>query len=111
MPSLLPSLVRGNPSRIAETSDGRSDGMRSEEHTSELQSHHDLVCRLLLEKKKNIVKHPYGLNPHTVKSVLHPFKAPSKLSPATRKRQPAHTTITIHRTTEPLDCFSPHVSA
>src|SRR5437667_9340089 len=27
---------------------------RSEEHTSELQSHHDLVCRLLLEKKKII---------------------------------------------------------
>src|SRR5260221_3903354 len=27
---------------------------RSEEHTSELQSHSDLVCRLLLEKKKNI---------------------------------------------------------
>jgi len=26
---------------------------RSEEHTSELQSHHDLVCRLLLEKKNN----------------------------------------------------------
>src|SRR5438132_6061062 len=26
--------------------------MRSEEHTSELQSHSDLVCRLLLEKKK-----------------------------------------------------------
>ena len=25
---------------------------RSEEHTSELQSHHDLVCRLLLEKSK-----------------------------------------------------------
>src|SRR5437667_4679526 len=31
---------------------------RSEEHTSELQSHHDLVCRLLLEKKKeNRQKH------------------------------------------------------
>src|SRR5260221_8718539 len=28
---------------------------RSEEHTSELQSHSDLVCRLLLEKKKNAV--------------------------------------------------------
>src|SRR5436190_17244634 len=27
-------------------------GIRSEEHTSELQSHSDLVCRLLLEKKK-----------------------------------------------------------
>src|SRR6266540_4373643 len=26
--------------------------LRSEEHTSELQSHHDIVCRLLLEKKK-----------------------------------------------------------
>src|SRR5437667_6645626 len=29
---------------------------RSEEHTSELQSHHDLVCRLLLEKKKKTKK-------------------------------------------------------
>src|SRR5436190_6713970 len=32
---------------------------RSEEHTSELQSHSDLVCRLLLEKKKNIEKITY----------------------------------------------------
>src|SRR5436190_14968819 len=30
---------------------------RSEEHTSELQSHSDLVCRLLLEKKKNNFRH------------------------------------------------------
>src|SRR5260370_3725327 len=29
----------------------RSGGIRSEEHTSELQSHLNLVCRLLLEKK------------------------------------------------------------
>src|SRR5436190_5610024 len=29
---------------------------RSEEHTSELQSHSDLVCRLLLEKKKRAVQ-------------------------------------------------------
>src|SRR5438132_9021023 len=29
---------------------------RSEEHTSELQSHSDLVCRLLLEKKKRKVR-------------------------------------------------------
>src|SRR5260221_10714156 len=36
------------------------DKDRSEEHTSELQSHSDLVCRLLLEKKKkqqNIMRH------------------------------------------------------
>src|SRR2546428_8576952 len=31
--------------------------MRSEEHTSELQSRSDLVCRLLLEKKKKIKLH------------------------------------------------------
>src|SRR5260221_5346059 len=30
---------------------------RSEEHTSELQSHSDLVCRLLLEKKKKLKTH------------------------------------------------------
>src|SRR5690349_22039634 len=30
-----------------------TDVARSEEHTSELQSRRDLVCRLLLEKKKN----------------------------------------------------------
>src|SRR5438132_9498346 len=30
----------------------RAEAVRSEEHTSELQSHSDLVCRLLLEKKK-----------------------------------------------------------
>src|SRR5215211_8152489 len=39
---------------------GRLKNRRSEEHTSELQSHSDLVCRLLLEKKKkkkrNIIK-------------------------------------------------------
>src|SRR2546421_8085801 len=31
---------------------GATEGSRSEEHTSELQSRSDLVCRLLLEKKK-----------------------------------------------------------
>src|SRR5215469_17709826 len=34
-------------------------GARSEEHTSELQSRRELVCRLLLEKKKNRGTHPY----------------------------------------------------
>src|SRR5690349_24078877 len=32
------------------------DPVRSEDHTSELQSRRDLVCRLLLEKKKNNVQ-------------------------------------------------------
>src|SRR5207249_10464117 len=35
---------------------GDSIGARSEEHTSELQSRFDLVCRLLLEKKKKKTK-------------------------------------------------------
>src|SRR5207247_4311228 len=34
------------------------DRSRSEEHTSELQSRVDLVCRLLLEKNKKIQQHP-----------------------------------------------------
>src|SRR5438034_2322243 len=59
-------IVSGSAPRSAEarsrTSPGLSigpapevvelDEARSEEHTSELQSHSDLVCRLLLEKKK-----------------------------------------------------------
>src|SRR5215468_4833245 len=41
------------PNRLSLDSSCRmSEAGRSEEHTSELQSHHDLVCRLLLEKKK-----------------------------------------------------------
>src|SRR3712207_7321906 len=36
---------------------GTRDGVRSEEHTSELQSRQYLVCRLLLEKKKT--NNPY----------------------------------------------------
>src|SRR5260221_9569442 len=37
--------------------------VRSEEHTSELQSHSDLVCRLLLEKKKQYKRISQGLHP------------------------------------------------
>src|SRR5260370_29711509 len=40
--------------RPARAASGRR--RRSEEHTSELQSHLNLVCRLLLEKKKNILR-------------------------------------------------------
>src|SRR5206468_4431255 len=35
----------------------RRHDLRSEEHTSELQSRSDLVCRLLLEKKNKKIKH------------------------------------------------------
>src|SRR5476649_3091542 len=39
--------------------------VRSEEHTSELQSHSDLVCRLLLEKKKRKDNHIINLKTET----------------------------------------------
>src|SRR5207249_9849811 len=44
--------------------------IRSEEHTSELQSRFDLVCRLLLEKKKNNhIRHPITLPFNTVSMI------------------------------------------
>src|SRR5438105_11648246 len=50
----LPICGRATPSDPASSRPGRSTSpsRRSEEHTSELQSRVDLVCRLLLEKKK-----------------------------------------------------------
>src|SRR2546428_9653372 len=45
----------GDPFTDQTRGDGRE---RSEEHTSELQSRSDLVCRLLLEKKKKIATSP-----------------------------------------------------
>src|SRR6266496_1599012 len=46
--------IRGHCPRLADPGQpGGRHGPRSEEHTSELQSRRDLVCRLLLEKKKN----------------------------------------------------------
>src|SRR4051812_49939143 len=50
---------------------GRFHRSRSEEHTSELQSHVNLVCRLLLEKKK---QHPITVTPR------HPTHHSSALS-------------------------------
>src|SRR5690242_20998838 len=64
---------RGAPARpVAPGADTRST--RSEEHTSELQSHVKLVCRLLLEKKK---KYPIFLHLR--------FGQTKDLAPATRR--------------------------
>src|SRR5690606_41032892 len=45
-------MARQQPPRIGKAMDHVEDAVRSEEHTSELQSRENLVCRLLLEKKK-----------------------------------------------------------
>src|SRR5215204_7636496 len=49
-----PILVLSGRTDSIDKVDALDAGARSEEHTSELQSHSDLVCRLLLEKKKKI---------------------------------------------------------
>src|SRR5436190_15075423 len=48
------ALVAGLAGRNLHARERDAASGRSEEHTSELQSHSDLVCRLLLEKKKTI---------------------------------------------------------
>src|SRR5688500_19266024 len=51
-------LVGGAPRQVLVTHErAREVGGRSEEHTSELQSPCNLVCRLLLEKKKKELQH------------------------------------------------------
>src|SRR5438067_6431821 len=79
-PTVVESLLRGgrgtqcgqtHPRHGTKYRDKGTDGpppgrpVRSEEHTSELQSRFDLVCRLLLEKKKNL----YSFSPYN-KSIL-----------------------------------------
>src|SRR5438067_3950407 len=56
--SVLPSGVKVKFSGTEGGSDRVATGLRSEEHTSELQSRFDLVCRLLLEKKKDKTDYP-----------------------------------------------------
>src|SRR5206468_11572151 len=52
-------IITGDPQLILS-----SDKNRSEEHTSELQSRSELVCRLLLEKKKIVIfSHSWFLKP------------------------------------------------
>src|SRR2546430_5406125 len=46
------------PQRQHQQSQQKRRRWRSEEHTSELQSQLNLVCRLLLEKKKNTLQQP-----------------------------------------------------
>src|SRR5436190_15993944 len=52
---LVPAALAAKGGGGGNTGTG-GNSSRSEEHTSELQSHSDLVCRLLLEKKKKIQK-------------------------------------------------------
>src|SRR2546421_5011161 len=65
-----------NPHPLTETlandlSKANAARLRSEEHTSELQSRSDLVCRLLLEKKKKKVNVQIAGNQDNVAKSMH----------------------------------------
>src|SRR2546430_9061615 len=71
----------GEARRPADRRGDRPYGLRSEEHTSELQSQSNLVCRLLLEKKKNIFERRYArvFKPQSASAYegLRPSQSPS----------------------------------
>src|SRR2546430_3245433 len=71
--ALVPGALRAAPIKPNEASALLVIDVRSEEHTSELQSQSNLVCRLLLEKKKT------GLNGFT-------FGGFGRLQPAGQRR-------------------------
>src|SRR5256886_13014268 len=80
---------RDNPRNLADTRHRFSMSAsrlmwRSEEHTSELQSQSNLVCRLLLEKKKN--SH----------SARIPFLTATFVQPTSRRALPFARTISQH---------------
>src|SRR5437879_9358837 len=54
-------VVRGSADSLPFAGETFDAAVRSEEHTSELQSPMYLVCRLLLEKKKNITIIPFRI--------------------------------------------------
>src|SRR2546421_1925202 len=77
-PTVWPKLriARRPPSRSsAATTSALISTERSEEHTSELQSRSDLVCRLLLEKKKKTVPLPRCSNKSSLSVYYRPTAA------------------------------------
>src|SRR5256885_2079935 len=69
---------------------------RSEEHTSELQSPCNLVCRLLLEKKKktNIISAIRSLQKHTLTAIQHTYRIYRFFNENDNKRSNTHTSVT-----------------
>src|SRR5687768_17839446 len=76
--TLFRSAVRANYGRSRPGVTARFPGFpdsaapRSEEHTSELQSRLHLVCRLLLEKKKNHIIPNVSFHPHSKHATFNP---------------------------------------
>src|SRR3989440_2142735 len=80
----IPEVVRtkrGSPRLLRRRPRARLVAGRSEEHTSELQSRSDLVCRLLLEKKKRRHKTPAHANTKHHCTQCHPNTAGRRRTP------------------------------
>src|SRR2546430_4108292 len=81
--------------RVGGGADGRqlreplAPGCRSEEHTSELQSQSNLVCRLLLEKKKHRARPRPTVPPATSRKAL-PSHVSTLTATAARTALPGH---------------------
>src|SRR5438874_7251487 len=70
----LPRFLRpgGRFYALLWATDRKDENFRSEEHTSELQSRRDLVCRLLLEKKKKKTRQASVYHIQTRRSGINP---------------------------------------
>src|SRR2546430_10325373 len=105
----VPRLRAAPPILVALASSNRcrsgSAASRSEEHTSELQSQSNLVCRLLLEKKKHLRYPPTSARP-TMTAALATLARPPGLS---AKRGPC-SLITCSYATRLLTSLLPEAS-
>src|SRR2546430_3308606 len=86
-------------------------GLRSEEHTSELQSQSNLVCRLLLEKKNRQTRSVALLSPSTFNIVLSLRPRGRRASPATRSHPPVSLPISMSKTTRSCPIAPPTPAA
>src|SRR5438105_10599760 len=82
-----------------------SFGARSEEHTSELQSRVDLVCRLLLEKKKKKQKSAYHKGKSKPTPTIH--QRQSRARPLTQQQRHTVRTKKPHTSAPHIDTHSP----
>src|SRR6266536_2851768 len=103
--TLFRSLIAHSPSVTcwAERGD-KMNNERSEEHTSELQSRVDIVCRLLLEKKKNTIASRIrpapsaNVKPATSPATVSPTRPAMKNSAVSRRDAPARSSFFFNDT-------------
>src|SRR3989440_509762 len=110
------SAMNGNNPKMTmpSTNTAPKQTFRSEEHTSELQSRSDLVCRLLLEKKKKKIANLLKAERHTTQYQYHsvlgyPLLLKTGSTTLSRHRlltppQPSRQLVPIHTLNNSVDC-------